>query len=212
MKKFKLAVAALLAVGAFAVASCSKSADSDAAAAVTPGDAETLNIRYVNMVSVLSNYTLAQELMTEQQRMLLEYQNQGQAKEAELQRFYQTIQQKAQNNVYLTPESARADEQSFYNRQAEAQRWSQQREQQIAIAMNEQRIRLNDSIRNVIRDLSVANHFDAVLDDTVAYYVNPELDVTDAVIAALNARYKGTAETAAPAPAAAPAAPAAPAK
>ncbi len=77
MKKFKLAVAALLAVGAFAMGSCSKSADNGTAAAVTPGDAESLNIRYVNMVSVLSNYTLAQELMTEQQRMLLEYQNQG---------------------------------------------------------------------------------------------------------------------------------------
>lgn len=202
MKKSKLAVGALLAICAMSVASCSKSDSSAAAAAVVPGDTATVNTRYVNMSKVYTNYTLAQELMAEQQRIMIDYQNQAQSRQNELQRMAQTIQQKVNNNVYLSPQSAQADEQAFYNKQQQAQQWSQQREQQIAIYINDQTMRLNDSVRNAIRDICTAHNIDAVLDDTVAYYVSPKLDITDAVIATLNERYK---------PATAPQAPAAPA-
>ncbi|MCM1033897.1 MAG: OmpH family outer membrane protein [Odoribacter sp.] len=200
MKKSKLAVGALLAICAMSVASCSKSDSSAAAAAVVPGDTATVNTRYVNMSKVYTNYTLAQELMAEQQRIMIDYQNQAQSRQNELQRMAQTIQQKVNNNVYLSPQSAQADEQAFYNKQQQAQQWSQQREQQIAIYINDQTMRLNDSVRNVIRDICTAHNIDAVLDDTVAYYVSPKLDITDAVIATLNERYKPA--TAAQAPAA----------
>lgn len=200
MKKSKLAVGALLAICAMSVASCSKSDSSAAAAAVVPGDTATVNTRYVNMSKVYTNYTLAQELMAEQQRIMIDYQNQAQSRQNELQRMAQTIQQKVNNNVYLSPQSAQADEQAFYNKQQQAQQWSQQREQQIAIYINDQTMRLNDSVRNAIRDICTAHNIDAVLDDTVAYYVSPKLDITDAVIATLNERYKPA--TAAQAPAA----------
>lgn len=209
MKQIKIAVGALLAVCALSMASCSKSGADSAVEAVVPGDSAAVNTRYVNMMKVYTNYTLAQELMAEQQRILLEYQNQAQARQNELQRMYQTIQQKANNNVYLSPQSAQADEQAFFTKQQQAQQWSEQREQQIAMYVSQQNERLEDSIRTVIRDICVQHSIDAVLNDTIAYYVSPKLDITDAVIASLNARYKPAAAPAQAAEAPAAAAPAA---
>ncbi len=198
MRKFKFAVAAFMAVCALTVASCSKDGDK-ATAEILPGDSAAINIRYVNMTRIGQNYTLAQELFAERQKMMLDFQNQAAAKDNQLQRLYQTIQQKINNNVYLSQQSAESDQREFLNMQNQAQQWSSQRLEEMDRYAALQTMRLNDSIRSVIRDICVANHLDAVIDDTVTYYVNPRLDITDAVIEELNRRYKPAAPAALPA-------------
>lgn len=198
MRKFKFAVAAFMAVCVLTVASCSKDGDK-ATAEILPGDSAAINIRYVNMTRIGQNYTLAQELFAERQKMMLDFQNQAAAKDNQLQRLYQTIQQKINNNVYLSQQSAESDQREFLNMQNQAQQWSSQRLEEMDRYAALQTMRLNDSIRSVIRDICVANHLDAVIDDTVTYYVNPRLDITDAVIEELNRRYKPAAPAALPA-------------
>lgn len=198
MRKFKFAVAAFMVVCALTVASCSKDGDK-ATAEILPGDSAAINIRYVNMTRIGQNYTLAQELFAERQKMMLDFQNQAAAKDNQLQRLYQTIQQKINNNVYLSQQSAESDQREFLNMQNQAQQWSSQRLEEMDRYAALQTMRLNDSIRSVIRDICVANHLDAVIDDTVTYYVNPRLDITDAVIEELNRRYKPAAPAALPA-------------
>ena len=91
---------------------------------------------------------------------------------------------------------------AYSRSEQEVQQWYNTRQMQLLQYSQSQSERLNDSIRNVVRDISLANNFDAVLNDTVAaLYVNPALDITDAVIAELNKRYTPVA---APAPAAEP--------
>ena len=58
---------------------------------------------------------------------------------------------------------------------------------------------LNDSLRNFISDLSRVNGITAVLDDKVTYYIDPALDITQAVIEGLNNRYKASAPAEEPA-------------
>lgn len=194
MKKFTLAVATVIALGALSLASCSKSGDATATPNVAHGDSvKTESIRYFNMDLVFQNYTLAQEILAEQQRMAIEFQSQAQQRDNQLQRKAQEIQQKINNNVYLSPQSAQADEQAYYQMQTQAQQWAAERQQQIAIYQFQQNTRLNDSVRSVIKDICVANNIDAVLPDTLTFYVNPALDITDAVITMLNARYKSVA-------------------
>lgn len=201
MKKLKLAVAAVMAVSALTMGSCSKS-DDTANAAVVPGDETTTNTRYVNLARVFENYTLAREINDELQRLDLEFGNQAQAKQNELQRKAQNIQQKRDNNIYLSQQSFEADVNAYSRSEQEVQQWYNTRQMQLLQYSQSQSERLNDSIRNVVRDISLANNFDAVLNDTVAaLYVNPALDITDAVIAELNKRYTPVA---APAPAAEP--------
>lgn len=194
MKKIKIAVAAFMAVCAMTMASCSNGS-SKADAPVLQGDsaATALNIRYVNMNRIGQNYTLAQELFAERQKMMLDFQNQAAAKDNQLQRLYQTIQQKINNNVYLTQQSAESDQREFLNMQNQAQQWSSQRLEEMDRYAALQTQRLNDSIRSVIRDICVGNNIDAVLDDTVTYFANPRFDITDVVIEELNRRYGSVA-------------------
>lgn len=194
MKKIKIAVAAFMAVCAMTMASCSNGSGK-ADAPVLQGDsaATALNIRYVNMNRIGQNYTLAQELFAERQKMMLDFQNQAAAKDNQLQRLYQTIQQKINNNVYLTQQSAESDQREFLNMQNQAQQWSSQRLEEMDRYAALQTQRLNDSIRSVIRDICVGNNIDAVLDDTVTYFANPRFDITDVVIEELNRRYGSVA-------------------
>lgn len=197
MKKFTIAVAAFMAVCAMTMASCSNGSGK-ADAPVLQGDstATAINIRYVNMNRIGQNYTLAQELFAERQKMMLDFQNQAAAKDNQLQRLYQTIQQKINNNVYLSQQSAESDQREFLNMQNQAQQWSSQRLEEMDRYAALQTQRLNDSIRSVIRDICVGNNIDAVLDDTVTYFANPRLDITDVVIEELNRRYGSVAPVA----------------
>lgn len=189
MKKFTIAVAAFMAVCAMTMASCSNGSGKAEVPVLGDSTATAINIRYVNMNRIGQNYTLAQELFAERQKMMLDFQNQAAAKDNQLQRLYQTIQQKINNNVYLSQQSAESDQREFLNMQNQAQQWSSQRLEEMDRYAALQTQRLNDSIRSVIRDICVGNNIDAVLDDTVTYFANPRLDITDVVIEELNRRY-----------------------
>ena len=190
MKKLKIAVAAFLALCAVATVGCSKnegeSQDTTTAAADTVAP---LNIRYVNMDSVLKNYTLAKELVAEQQKALLDYQSLEKQKGGELQRMQNTMAQKLNTNGYLTEESLRADQEKLQKRASEVEQLLLNRQNQINALVEQQTLRVNDSIRSVMKELSELNGYDAVIDDKVTYFANPKLDVTGAVIASLNERY-----------------------
>ncbi len=187
MKRTKIAVAALLAVCAISFASCSNQGQSNKATA--DSTSVSLNIRYVNMDSVLSDYTLAKELVAEQQKALLEYQKIEQQKNNELQRMQKTMEQKLNSNGYLTEATFRADQEKLQKTAEASQKLLLDRQAQVNQLVEQQTLRINDSIRNAMKLVSHQNGFDAVLDDKMTYYVNPSLDVTEMVIEALNARY-----------------------
>lgn len=198
MKKFKIAVAAFMAVCAMTFASCSNGGDK-AEATLLQGDstAAALNIRYINISRIGQNYTLAQEIFAAQQKMERDYETEANTRAEKIKREYNTIQQKIQNNVYLSQQSAESDQRNFLNMQNQAEQWSNQRLMEIQRYAQSQMNRLNDSIRSVIRDISEANKFDFVLLDSMTFYCNPRFDITDAVIEELNHRYAPAATPAA---------------
>ena len=105
MKKIKFTAKMLLAALAFVAASCNdKAAQAPVAAAnASEGAVATLtNIRYIDMDSLLSAYTLAQEIAQSNQKLALQYQQQERQKQNELERLGSDIERKRQNSVYMT--------------------------------------------------------------------------------------------------------------
>lgn len=198
MKKILIAATALFALSTLATA-CSKDAENadtqaatpEAKAEAAPGEsfAATTNIRYIDLDSVLSNYTLSQELSKESQKMMLDYQNTERSKGTELQNLGNQIQKKVQSSGYLSQESYEADVNKFNQRQTEAQNYLAAQQNRISTYMAEQQQRLNDSIRNFVRDYNATHHYDAILFSEAGVYFNPALNITDEVIKGLNARY-----------------------
>ncbi|MBJ2187121.1 MAG: OmpH family outer membrane protein [Muribaculaceae bacterium] len=187
MKKVILAAGAVLALMA---AGCSDLAKTAAPVKAVAGDSATTacNIRYIDVDSVLSAYTLAQELTAEQQKEMLAFESAARQKDTELQRLNANIQNKYQNNGYLTEESLKADMNSLQQRQNEANNWANTHQNRIARLVADQQQRLNDSLQNFLKAYNAVYNYDAILDKKVGFF-KPELDITAEVIQGLNDRY-----------------------
>ena len=183
MKKLVFALLAL-ATAAISVTSCSNKEEKKQDAAAAPAKtvkaegekfAPTTNIRYYNMDTVMANYLLVKTYNETNLRATRELENAYSSRQGELQRMASSIQQKAQNNGYLSEASYKADVEDLNRKQQE----------------------FIDSIDNFLIDYNRDKHYDAILIYSPGQYFNPALDITNEVVEGLNARYKKTADKAA---------------
>lgn len=197
MKKLSLTVKSLLLLAlAAGVASCGDKKETPAQAVAETATEEaaapaTLNIRYIDIDSVLSSYSLAQQLMEEQQREMLKLQQWHNSKQQELQNLANQISQKQQNNIYLTQESMQADINNLQKKSEEAERYMNTQQQRLANADMQIRARLSDSINTVVKDFNASRGYDAILTRDAGIYFNPALNVTAEIIESLNSRAGG---------------------
>lgn len=195
MKKFRfsvaaLAVAALLAAGVSSCADNKKEAPKAPAKAKTEKSAAILpNYRYVDLDTILSRYNLAKDYNEEMLRMQTNAESQMKQHQNKLQEFGSKMQNKMQNNGYLSEASYKQDEQTFVNMQNNAQRSMQSLQTKIATAADQAQQTINDSINAFIADYNKTRGYDAILFKAATLYINPELDITDEVVEGLNARY-----------------------
>lgn len=148
-----------------------------------------LNIRYVDADSIMAHYKLAQDIAQENQSMMVSYQRLEQQKQNEIQKLGSSIENKRNANGYLSEASFQADVNNLTQKQNEAARLLQGRQEQISRAMADASARLNDSIQNFIKVYNSGKGYDAILMREAGLYFNPQLDITAEVIEGLNARY-----------------------
>lgn len=196
MKKFKLLLFSAIALIA---ASCSnEKTTGNATAGSTPVAAESyetaINIRYVSMDSISKNYVLAQNIAAKAQTLVTELQTYQMQLQNQLQNQANQIQQKAQNNGYLSQASYEADMKELQKKNDQYQRLYAQREQTAAVTMDNLQKELRDSIENYLNVYNKEKKYDAILYKDAGIYFNPALDITDEIIAGLNARFTGKAE------------------
>ncbi len=127
--------------------------------------------------------------MAEQQRELNKLQQWHENKQRELQGLANTINQKQQNNVYLSQASMQEDVNNLQKKSEEAERYFNTQQQRLAMAGNEMQMRLNDSINNFIKDYNAVHGYDAILLREAGVYFKPELNISAEVIEGLNARF-----------------------
>ena len=173
---------------------------------------ENLKIRYIDEDSIMANYNLAKDI----NEAMLRRQNQFDAAQKqrgnEITKFGNAMQQKYQNNQYLTEEAFNADQAKLQKMQADAENYLANLQQSIQNELNQSQIQLLDSIDNFMKDYAKKKGFDMVLRKSATLYIDEKYDVTKEVVEGLNKRYnKVGGKTSAPAPAKTEAAPAKPA-
>ncbi len=197
MKKTVFAAGALALV--LAAASCSDKKEAPAADNQEPVNktakadsdtfAPTTNIRYYNMDSVMANYDLVKTFNETNLRTMTELQNAQTSREGELNRLASSIQQKMQNNGYLSEASYNADVAELNKKQQNAQNYLgslQAKAQQEALRQQQEFL---DSLNNFLADYNRTRHYDAILLYTPGELFNPALDITDDIVKGLNSRY-----------------------
>lgn len=193
MKKFTVAAgcAALLLAGA--AASCSqteeKAAEPKAKAAKTEVKGDLPNYRYVDLDTILSQYNLAKDYNEEMLRMQNNMENEVKRHENSIQSFATTMQNKMQNNGYLSEESYKQDQNKMASMQTNAQKSVANLQNDFQNAAMRAQETVTDSIEAFIQEYNKKRGYDAIFFKASTLYINPALDITDEVVEGLNARY-----------------------
>ena len=159
---------------------------------------ESFPIAYVNVDSIMSEYTYAKHLSDKLQA-------DGKAKEAELQQKASKFEKRAvdfQNRVqqHLIT-SAQAEK---LGKELEQERQSlgmlqNQMQQQLAYSEREMLLMLNDSLVKVLTDMNKDGQYKLILRNTTSLgnviVAAPEVDITGKVIDLLNTRYAAAADS-----------------
>ena len=172
---------------------------------------ETLKIRYIDEDSIMANYNLAKDINEAMLRRQNQYDAAQKQRGSDISKFGNAMQQKYQNNQYLTEEAFNADQAKLQKMQADAESYLANLQQSIANELNQSQIQLLDSIDNFLKDYAKKKGFDMVLRKSATLFIDEKYDVTEEVIDGLNKRYNKVGSKSAPAkaPEAAPAKPAA---
>ncbi|MDE7442574.1 MAG: OmpH family outer membrane protein [Muribaculaceae bacterium] len=198
MNKFTYAVATLMLTLGMFTTGCSQSPTQQAVSSMSQDKSEAapaqLNIRYVDMDSIAANYNLARDLQEAQLRAYSRLNAAQQQKSGEIQKAAGEIQQKLNNNGYLSEVSYNSDMQRVNKMQQEAEGYlnNLQRSQEQELA--QLAMQMQDSINSFIKDYNATRGYDAILIKSSGLYFNPDLDITDEIIAGLNARYTKVAK------------------
>lgn len=190
MKKSALFVAAILSA-AVAITSCGsdKKEDAKASAPAKPAVEGITNIRWYDLDSVSNNYKLVEFLNSEAEAAMNSYQSFARQKQSEIAALEKKITDKANSGGYISQASYENDMRDYQQRAINAQNAVAQREQQIAQQAAMQQKQLIDSLDNFLSSYAKANKFELIMVKTPGAYFDPELDITDEIVAGLNARY-----------------------
>lgn len=195
MKKTALCAKSLMLMLAVAAVSCSSGKEEAAPAAATDKAATAaVNIRYIDADSIAAHYNLAKDFKEAQLRQINKIDNAQRTRTSELQKLGNQIQQKINNNGYLSQESFQSDQETFNKKQAEAQNYLASLQREAEQEMIQQQIQLTDSIEAFIKDYNRKKGYDAILYKAAGVYFNPAIDITNEVIDGLNKRYNKVAE------------------
>ena len=156
---------------------------------IARADSMLPNYRYVDLDSVLSNYNLAKDYNEEMLRMQSNMQTEVKRHENSLQSLATTMQNKLQNNGYLSEASLQADQQQYADMQNKAQRAVANLQNNFENTALLAQKTVNDSIVAFIQEYNMKKGYDAIFFKAATLYINPALDITNEVIEGLNARY-----------------------
>ena len=164
-----------------------------AAETATLDPAEVMPVAYLNVDSLLTNYTFAQEasdqLMSKQEDARVKMNTKLRTFQNEVADF----QRKLENNAFLSRERAEKEQQRLAKKEQELQELEAKLTQDIMMENQKLNLQLADSLNNFLKEFNADGRFHIILSNTAKDNVlmaNEQYDITEEVINGLNARCK----------------------
>jgi len=168
---------------------CGKSEGALQPAPVREGN---MPIAYINIDSLLANYTFAQEanekLMSKQEDARLKLNMQARS----LQNDAAEFQKKVENNAFLSRERAEQEQQRLLKRQQDLGELEQKLQNELLLENQNLNMQLRDTLMNFLKAYNADQRYQIILPNTQKDNVlmaSEGYDITDEVVAGLNARY-----------------------
>lgn len=194
MNKIQILINVILvaAVAALFVIFFSKKAPAATETLVT-STSEVMPVAYLNVDSLLANYTFAQEasekLMSKQEDARVKMNTKLRTFQNEVADF----QRKLENNAFLSRERAEKEQQRLTKKEQELQELEAKLTQDIMIENQKLNQQLADSLNNFLKEFNADGRYHVILSNTAKDNVlmaNEQYDITNDVVNGLNARYQ----------------------
>lgn len=173
----------------FALHFASKSCEPAAQAVAT---SDNMPMAYINMDSLLLNYTFAQDvnekLMKKQEDARLKLNTKARTLQNEMADF----QRKLENNAFLSRERAEKEQQRLLKKQQELQDLEAKLTEEIMMENQKLNVQLADTLIQFMEEFNADGRYHMILSNTAKDNViiaAEQYDVTNEVIEALNKRY-----------------------
>ena len=154
---------------------------------------EVMPVAYLNVDSLLANYTFAQEasekLMAKQEDARVKMNTKLRTFQNEVADF----QRKLENNGFLSRERAEQAQQKLAKKEQELQELEAKLTQDIMLENQKLNVQLADSLTNYLKEFNADGRYHVILSNTAKDNVlmaAEQYDITDEVVAGLNARCK----------------------
>ena len=153
----------------------------------------SMPIAYLNLDSLLLNYTFAQEvterLMSKQEDARLKLNTRARTLQNEMADF----QRKLENNAFLSRERAESEQNRLLKKQQELEELEAKLSNEIMVENQKFNVQLADSLMAFLKEYNADGRFQMVLSNNGKDNVlmaNENYDITNDVVKGLNARYK----------------------
>ncbi len=196
MNKIQIVVDVVLVaavVALFAIFFSNKPAKGTAEPAAVIASGEALPIAYLNVDSLLTNYTFAQDaserLMQKQEDARLKLNTKARSLQNEMADF----QRKLDNNAFLSRERAEKEQQRLIKKQQDLQDLEAKLTEDIMLENQTLNKQLADTLTQFLQTFNADGRYQIILSNTAKDNVlmaADQYDITDEVVAGLNKRYK----------------------
>ena len=160
--------------------------------AVALENSEVMPIAYLNVDSLLVNYTFAQEanekLMKKQEDARLKLNTKARTLQNEMADF----QRKLENNAFLSRERAEKEQQRLLQKQQELQELEAKLTEDIMIENQKLNMQLADTLTNFLKEFNADGRYHVILSNNAKDNVlmaTESYNITNEIINALNSRY-----------------------
>lgn len=191
MNKFQVVINVILVAAVAALFVVVYTGDKQEAPAVAVESSEVMPIAYLNVDSLLVNYTFAQEaserLMKKQEDARLKLNTKARTLQNEMADF----QRKLENNAFLSRERAEKEQQRLLKKQQELQELEAQLTEDIMLENQKLNMQLADTLTNFLEEYNADGRYHVILSNSAKDNVlmaAEQYDITDEVVDALNAR------------------------
>ena len=164
----------------------------DTAETVAAEQTDVMPVAYLNVDSLLMNYTFAQEasdkLMSKQEDARVKMNTKLRTFQNEVADF----QRKLENNAFMSRERAEKEQQRLAKKEQELQELEAKLTQDIMIENQKLNQQLADSLNNFLQIFNADGRYHVILSNSAKDNVlmaNEQYDITDEVVNGLNARY-----------------------
>ncbi|MBR3660044.1 MAG: OmpH family outer membrane protein [Bacteroidaceae bacterium] len=153
-----------------------------------------LKIAYIDVDSLLANYTFYQDLAEEMTRKEENYRLALTEEANKWQKDVEAHQKKIANSVYSSVERAQSEENRLAKRQQALQEKSDKYTQELLAERDANSQKISETVDNFVKEYNKTHGFNMIISKASLLYADEALNITAQILEGLNAAYNQTAK------------------